>query len=78
MLAMPECGECALLRREYAGIALRHEELRLQLRTAIRDNNREFASALILSEAAALREKNAAESAYRRHCAAAHGAAAAG
>lgn len=64
---MPGCQECAVLRQKHADAALTHAELRIKLRQAVRDGKGELVTALIISEAAALRDREAAEAALRRH-----------
>ena len=70
---MPDCAECVLLLRRHADAVFTHEELRQQLRTAVLDGKNELVTGLILAEAAALRERNQAEAAYRLHGEVAHG-----
>jgi hypothetical protein len=50
-----------------------HAELRNQLRAALVEEKGDLVTALIVSEAAALRERDAAETALRRHQSAEHG-----
>ena len=70
---MSPCPECALLRRRLADTVLMDAGLRVQLKQAVQDRKGEVVTALILSEAAALRERDAVEAALRRHEATAHG-----
>lgn len=69
---MLECRECVLLRSGHAEAALTHAELRQELRRAILNGNNELVTGLILAESAALRKRDEAETAYRRHCQIAH------
>ena len=69
---MPCCPECAFLRVKHADAALTHNELRDQLRSAAQISNGDL-MALIVSEAAALKNRDSAEAALRRHQAIAHG-----
>ncbi len=64
---MSKCLECVRLRRKHAEAALTHTELRDKLREAVRDGRGELVTALIVSEAAALKERDVAETAVRRH-----------
>jgi len=73
MRAMRHCQECAFLRGKHAEAILTHAQLRDQLRRAIQDGKGELETALIISEAAALKEREVAEAAIRRHDLIAHG-----
>ena len=59
---------------ESTRISAKHAELRTELRKAVQESNGEIVAALIISAAAALRERDASEAAYRHHYALAHGA----
>lgn len=68
-----ECVECEFLRRKHTDAILAHIELRAELREASRGGKRQHVTALLLSEAAALQERDCAEAALRRHQSTAHG-----
>ena len=70
---MPGCQECALLRQKHADAALAHADLRVQLWRAVQNGSGEVVSALTISEAAALKERDVAGTALRSHEAMAHG-----
>jgi len=72
-LEVPECQECILLRRKYADAALTHAELRGELRKAVQDGKGELVTILLVSEAAAFKDRNAAEATYEEHRRIAHG-----
>jgi hypothetical protein len=68
-----QCHECEFLRRRHAELLVTHSELREQLRPAVQDGKGELVTAMIISEAAALKERDDAETALRRHEALTHG-----
>lgn len=70
---LPGCPECASLRLKHADASATHAELRDQLRRAVQGGKGELVTALIVSEVAAMKERDAAEVALRRHEAVAHG-----
>lgn len=72
-MEVSKCQECIVLRRKYAEAALTHAELRSELRKAVQDGKGELVTALLVSEAAAFKDRNAAEAAYEQHRRRAHG-----
>ena len=70
---MTECLECQHLHRKHADATVAHAELWNQLRAAVQDGNAELVNALTAGEAAALKERDMAEIALRRHRFLSHG-----
>ena len=70
---MPECLECLHLRRKHADTTVRHAEFWNQLRAAVQDGTGEVVTALTAAYVAALRERDMAEIAFRRHQYLSHG-----
>lgn len=64
---MPECLECLHLRRKHADATVAHAEVWNRLRAAVQDGNEELVTALTAAEAAALKDRDLAEIAFRRH-----------
>jgi len=70
---MLECLECLHLRRKHADATVTHAEVWNQLRAAVQDGNEELVTALTATEADALRCRDMAEIALRRHRYLSHG-----
>jgi hypothetical protein len=69
----PDCAECVRLRNRHEQAILEHEQLLADLRNALQERRSEVVTLLIISEAAALRQRDQAETALRTHNSAGHG-----